>query len=249
MGLLDSALGGITSMLSNPGSLIQAGTSLIGGMLRNQSQADQVTQANQFSAQQFANRYQTTVKDMQAAGLNPMLAYQQGASGQPSGQQAVMQDVLSPAVSAYQNSYQTELDRSRAQQAASSASLNERQERLVNATVEKTLQDINQSKAAETQLRAIVDNLYFTQRNLIREGENLEVQNKVLKESINQIISQTSLNDQLRSKAGFEKALTSVETELRQYDVEAARGAGNLGREFSQYKPILDLLTRILGRR
>ena len=49
--------------------------SLIGGQMSNDARADQANRANAFSAQQFATRYQTTVKDMKAAGLNPMLAY------------------------------------------------------------------------------------------------------------------------------------------------------------------------------
>lgn len=40
-------------------------------------------QAQDFSAQQYASRYQTQVKDLKAAGLNPMLAYQQSPGSSP----------------------------------------------------------------------------------------------------------------------------------------------------------------------
>jgi hypothetical protein len=53
----------------------------------NAAQQNQAA-ANAFSAQQYANRYQTTVKDLQAAGLNPMLAYTQGAGSAPTAQAA-----------------------------------------------------------------------------------------------------------------------------------------------------------------
>ena len=83
---------------------VGGGLSLIGGMMGNDARAAQAREANAFSAQQFATRYQTTVKDMEAAGLNPMLAYSQGGGSPPSGQQAQMQDVVTPAVqSGFQN--------------------------------------------------------------------------------------------------------------------------------------------------
>jgi hypothetical protein len=83
-------------------AIIGGGASLIGGMMTNQAQANQAAAAQSFSADQaekqmdFQERmretqYQTTVKDLIAAGLNPMLAYSQGGAGTPSGSAAVGQ--------------------------------------------------------------------------------------------------------------------------------------------------------------
>jgi hypothetical protein len=68
--------------------VLDAVLGFIGAERANESREDIARDANAFSAQQYANRYQTTVKDMQAAGLNPMLAYSQGAGSAPTGQQA-----------------------------------------------------------------------------------------------------------------------------------------------------------------
>lgn len=46
-----------------------------------------------FQAQQRATAYQTAVKDMMAAGLNPMLAYSQGGASNVSGAQGIAQQV------------------------------------------------------------------------------------------------------------------------------------------------------------
>jgi len=76
--------------------------SFVGGQQANQKNWDIAQANNEFSAQQFAQRYQTTVKDMQAAGLNPMLAYSQGGGSPPTASQvAPMQNALGNAVESY----------------------------------------------------------------------------------------------------------------------------------------------------
>lgn len=83
-------------------ALIGGGAQLLGGYMANQAQANQASLANAFSAEQSqkvmdfqermrATQYQTAVKDLMAAGLNPMLAYTQGGAGTPSGSAAVGQ--------------------------------------------------------------------------------------------------------------------------------------------------------------
>lgn len=82
------------------GSIIGAGigaaASLIGGAQTNKANRDMANaqmafQSNQtkeqmdFQERMRETQYQTAVKDMQKAGLNPMLAYQQGGAGTPSG--------------------------------------------------------------------------------------------------------------------------------------------------------------------
>jgi len=95
-------------MFDGIGTALTSGLlSVFGGERRNTAQAEQAQQANAFSAQQFASRYQTTVKDMEAAGLNPMLAYSQGGGSPPSGQQAQMQDTITPGVESFNRTRST----------------------------------------------------------------------------------------------------------------------------------------------
>jgi len=63
------------------GAVLDVGSTIINQDFARKRQHD----AQDFSAQQFANRYQTTTADMKKAGLNPMLAYQQGGGSSPSG--------------------------------------------------------------------------------------------------------------------------------------------------------------------
>jgi excinuclease UvrABC ATPase subunit len=83
---------------------------LAGTYMTNEANKDIANSANQFSAHQFANRYQTTVKDMQAAGLNPMLAYSQGGGSPPTAQVGhPQQSVIGSALEGYHKSKEREM--------------------------------------------------------------------------------------------------------------------------------------------
>lgn len=92
------------------GGLVSGGLGLLGSSLTNDANSANAAAANAMSQQQFETRYQTTVKDMQAAGLNPMLAYSQGGGSPPVAQQAPPKhDVVSSAVGGYTGQMQREI--------------------------------------------------------------------------------------------------------------------------------------------
>jgi hypothetical protein len=79
------------------GAGIGAATSLIGG--QQQNAANQATAQRQmdFQERMRSTQYQTTIADLKAAGLNPMLAYSQGGAGTPQGATAQMGNPLGEA--------------------------------------------------------------------------------------------------------------------------------------------------------
>ena len=142
MGMFD----GLTSALSAPvaslaGSIIGAGTSIYGQQQTNQVNQDLANQANAFSAQQYANRYQTTVKDLEAAGLNPMLAYGQGAGSPPSAVGIAQQtnpyqdmgNTASKAVGAANTAMQTQLTDAQVAESMSRTGVNDEDRKLKSA--------------------------------------------------------------------------------------------------------------------
>jgi len=122
--MLDS----IVSAIGNLSPVVSAFGNLLGTNQTNQAAWDRAQSAQNFSAEQYATRYQTTVKDLQASGLNPMLAYSQGPGTSPTGVQAPVQNALGSAVEGYQKgkavSAQAALQAEQAKQAESQTTLN-----------------------------------------------------------------------------------------------------------------------------
>jgi hypothetical protein len=92
---LDNVSQGGGSML---GGLLGGVGSYIGQQSTNEANAAQADKQMQFQRESRATAYQTAVEDMKAAGLNPMLAYQQGGAGNQPGAQAQMQSALGAGV-------------------------------------------------------------------------------------------------------------------------------------------------------
>ena len=78
--------------------LISGAASLLGGKSANLASARQARLNRQFQERMSSTSHQRAVKDLRAAGLNPILSALGGAST-PAGSMAQQQDVVTPAVS------------------------------------------------------------------------------------------------------------------------------------------------------
>lgn len=86
---LGTAIGGVAAGLS----------SLFGGERANRQNRQEAQRNREFQERMSNTAWQRAVKDMEAAGLNPALAYSQGPSSTPGGSMASMEDAVTPAVS------------------------------------------------------------------------------------------------------------------------------------------------------
>lgn len=137
------------------GSVLGGAADISGQRSANQANMDMMNQANAFSAQQFATRYQTTVKDLEAAGLNPMLAYGQGGGSPPSAVGIATQtnpyqragDYAQKALGAANTAMQTQLTDAQITESISRTGVNDEQRKLLNAeTLLKILEAPNVSQ-------------------------------------------------------------------------------------------------------
>ena len=252
MGSVLGLLGGAAGYLIGGPAGATLGAQIGGGMDANQANADAAASAQSFSAQQYATRYQTTVADMEAAGLSPMLAYSQGAGSPPTGVSWQNQNVMQGVPQAYNTSQLTDpqVAATQAQAASSTASAGQSvaQTELIKSTTAKVDQELSNLKTDNDRVVAVIDNLRVERQNLVKQGYNLTEQGNQIRATIQNLDVQSDNFATLVRSNGFQAAINEAESKLRNYDVQAAAGAGNIGREYSQVKPIIDLLRSFIRK-
>ena len=215
-----------------------AALSFIGGQKTNQANIDIANANNQWSAEQYATRYQTQVKDLEAAGLNPMLAYMQSPGSAPQAQPVTLTNPYHSAVQTFNESYGT---RGRYESDIASAEQSRKMAVQIDSSTDKIKQEIVNLQSDNDRIKQLLLNLEEERQNLIKEGFNKTETGNVLRETVKK----------LRAEVPWLQSQTYVNAmreRLLKLDVEAGESLGNIGREYGQLKPIVDLLVRLFGR-
>lgn len=233
--------------------LASAGGSLLNNIFADSRQSD----AQNFSAQQFATRYQTTVEDMKKAGLNPMLAYGQGGGNAPTSSAASAgesnmghvynQSKLNSAQIANIDA-DTENKRISSENIAADTAVKRADMYLKMAQEDQAGASAASSRAnvgyLEMQSKRISEEI----KNIPKEGNRLDALVKNLSEEFKLIQSRTATQDEATKQMRWLAVKTMLESDLTGYDVKAAEDLGNLGRYGKEGKIVIDILRMLKGR-
>lgn len=160
-----------------PGAWGQA-ASAVGGFLTQRAGQVSANQMNRAAAERqyemqtdaYKHRYQWQMEDMRRAGLNPLLAYQQGAPGGPAGASYQAQNVNAGALDAVQTGYQ--------------AAKTSQERKVMASTIDRLNQDIRTSKAEEINKTADTDlKKMQTYESLHRQKQIVETAEKIMAET------------------------------------------------------------------
>jgi len=251
-----AAFGGLLG--GTPGAAV--GASIGGGIDRNAAAQESAQQAQAFSASQYASRYQTQVKDMEAAGLNPMLAYTQSPGASPQGVTYQPTNIAERAASDYSSAYNvqregerieadTRLKDAQKESQESMSKLNDAQRDLVNETVNKVKQEISYSKTDEQRVTKLIDVLRQEYNNLVKQEWNLTETGNMLRATTDKLRAEIPYIGNKSFAAEMQGKLSEIETKLKRLDLNSAEKFDNFGRDANQLRPILDVLKALIRPR
>ena len=216
-----------------------------GSFLDNLFAKNRQEDAQAFSAQQYATRYQTQTEDMKKAGLNPMLSVSQGAGSSPQSSAATPGSNFTSALDKAQMEVLTSQARKNNAEATITEDVGLDQ---AKATLNQTLQATGLTAAQIQKVNAETENAIAQLQNI--KDENLKIKRaaELLYQQANlasqQQLSETQKYDVLKAQA----KLIVAQTGLANLDIQAANALDNLGRTSQQLKPIVDILRVFLRK-
>jgi len=215
------------------------GAPLMDNLFAQQRQND----AQAFSAQQYATRYQTQTEDMKKAGINPMLSVSSGAGSQPTSSAA------SPGSNFTQNRINTAQIANIEADTANKAAQGD----LYRAQANAQNASAGQSNAMVGQINATVNKI-AAEINKIKGDTNFDVQQDILEQTAYQLSQLAYQNRQQGMTTAMQRQVIDQtvkklieETKLLNFDVKAAESLSNLGRTSKELQPFIQMIIQAIS--
>lgn len=201
--------------------------------------------AQAFSAEQYAKRYQTQVADMKAAGLNPMLSYGQSPGASPSSAVASTRPGSTYAESNLASAQTAKLEADKRVSDATAEGIEldnaikakygmSRQEADLNnvlsqtgvnletqgkiqSDVQRTIQEISKMQSEMAQIEALIKNLQETNSLLKAQGRSENQRTQLLTAQARQVV---------------------LESKITGFNIDAIEKTGGIGRIAREYEPV-----------
>jgi hypothetical protein len=201
---------------------IGAGASLLGGIAQNQASARAAREQMQFQEELSNTAYQRQIKDLEAAGVNPMLVTKLGGASTPPG---AMPSFVNPAAMASQSFSAVQSSAAAMKQAETSERLSEPQIDKINAEV--------------SNIKAVTRNLDDEQHRIWAMTHMLNSQARLMQQ---QGVSQEVIRDHFRALIGK----LQQETSLLKNQVAVEAAFNDIGRSVGQFSKSAELLIQII---
>jgi 3-oxoacyl-(acyl-carrier-protein) synthase len=151
--------------------MFDAIANLVGGVLQRKSDKSEASKNRFFQEKMSNTSYQRAMADMRAAGLNPMLAYQQGGASTPSGAMAAAAPNIGEAFTrGRQTEQQRNLATAQEVQAISGSKVNVANTRLLKTNEKIQREKLQQEKQTTAMLKRkkmSLPELQYSPKNLL----------------------------------------------------------------------------------